>query len=125
MKRSLWFNGLLPIALSTTAIASAGAQPRQAVPSDGDVTSLLVDKQSRDHYRHLFQGRSRALSPFGTDKQMASEELERVRPDLKCQILVIPVDPRVDPRIFLRAPETDTKYTMRLLEPPCTAGEQR
>jgi hypothetical protein len=109
----------LSIAFGLVVIAAPGARAQST--SAADAPSLLVPKARRDPYRNLFQ--RRAIDPTLTRQQ---PEPADKKPEFSCHIVVIPADPRVDPRIVLPAPrDNDTHYTMRIIEPPCTAAERR
>jgi len=39
------------------------------------------------------------------------------QPEIKCGMTMIPIDPRIDPKMAIPAPPSSTKFTIRAVEP--------
>lgn len=63
----------------------------------------------KDPFKKLFN-----VGPIRPSSQPES----RTKPKVICGMTIIPVDPNVDPRIRLDVPKTETKFTIRAVQPP-------
>ena len=117
---------LLLVALSLCAVPMRAAslmnvRDRQAVTSPADQTPSSVAPPSRsDPFKKLFVSKPspRVETWFGNPRVLAPERQARTKPKVVCGMVIVPGDPKVDPRIHFDAPKREARSTIRAIQPP-------
>jgi hypothetical protein len=97
---------------------------------------LLFERNPRqDPYQKLFRDAlpGQAAGSRRDDERLKALPSPLVRRDARpgapyvvCGTLIVPADPRVDPKIRVGPPDAQVDHTMRIIEPPiCRAPEPR
>lgn len=66
-------------------------------------------------YQNLFKPPDLKAAARAEQRDNAARAKE---PRVVCGMLVIPMDPNIDPKIFVERPADPTRYTMRVVPPP-------
>jgi hypothetical protein len=93
-----------------TAAAVTDAPTRHGALSDASHASPL-GSPAKNQFDKLFQAQPTRPRPDGRVES-------RAKPKVVCGLLVIPVDPRIDPRIAVAPPNSSVEFTIQKVQPP-------
>ena len=80
---------------------------------------------AKDPYRNLFAGKpaDRKMPPREANLEAGTGTRAPRKPIVACGTLVVPIDPRVDPKIRVGPRDEGVGHTMRVIPPPpCDPG---
>jgi hypothetical protein len=99
-------------------VASESANATQA-GGIGERTGSLLQPQPKvrgNPYSRLFEVPDlRTTTPV---RRLSAPLLETSQPRVVCGMTLIPIDPNVDPKIYVEPRRSDTRYSIRAIPPP-------
>jgi len=110
--------GLALLVSAQTVVASESANATQADRIRERPVSLLPPqpKVRRDPYGRLFE--APVLTPTTPVRGLSAPLPGTGQPRVVCGMTLIPIDPSVDPKIYVEPRRSDTRFTIRAIPPP-------